>query len=73
MNDLFPNAGSIADQIKCVEREISMRHRVYPRWVANKRMTQDKSTREIATMQAAKETLIKVQDYELHHSKLPWD
>ncbi|HEY1503200.1 MAG TPA: hypothetical protein VGF92_02810 [Stellaceae bacterium] len=31
---------TIRDQIRCVEREIVMRRRVYPKWVAAKRMSQ---------------------------------
>jgi len=32
------------------ERELKMRRRVYPRWVADKRMTQEQADREIAVM-----------------------
>ena len=52
---------TIEDQIKAVEREISMRRRVYPRWVENKRMSQEKADKEIATMEAVLETLKEVQ------------
>ncbi len=33
-------------------REVKMRHRVYPRWVADGRMTQAKADEEIAIMEA---------------------
>lgn len=48
---------SLPDQIKCVEREIMMRKRVYPAWVDAKRMTEDRAGVEIATMTAALKTL----------------
>lgn len=48
---------SLPEQIKCVEREIAMRRRVYPRWVADKRMTQAKADHELAAMEAVLETL----------------
>ncbi len=40
-----------AEKLACVEREIKMRKRVYPRWVADGRMTQQKADAEIATME----------------------
>lgn len=52
---------TIEDQIKAVEREISMRRRVYPNWVASKRMSQEKADKEIAAMEAVLETLKQVQ------------
>ena len=52
---------TIEDQIKAVEREINMRLRVYPKWVENKRMSQEKANKEIATMEAVLETLKEVQ------------
>lgn len=36
----------------CLEREIRMRRRVYPRWVQSGKMTQAQSDREIAIMEA---------------------
>ncbi len=44
-------------QIRCVEREIAMRERVYPRWVEQHRMTQRKADEEIQAMRAVLETL----------------
>lgn len=49
---------NIKDQIKCVEREIEMRKKVYPRSVLNGRMTPGQKDREIATMTAVLNTLI---------------
>jgi hypothetical protein len=55
---------SIDDMIKCIEREIGMRMRVYPRWVEQKKMTQEKALNEINTMQAVLEQLKKDKDNE---------
>lgn len=41
-----------ADLLACAEREVSMRKRVYPRWVEIGRLTQAKADHEIACMQA---------------------
>lgn len=57
---------SISEQIKCVEREIEMRRRVYPNLVIRGRMTAGAKDREIAAMQAVYETLILVQRTHLH-------
>ncbi len=48
---------SMTEQIKCVKREISMRERVYPRFVKKGKMTQDEADREIAAMKAVLDTL----------------
>ena len=48
---------TIADMIKCVEREIGMRERVYPRWIEQKKMSQTKAEMEIATMKAIRDYL----------------
>ena len=47
----------ISEQIACVERELRMRHRAYPRWVNDGRMTQAKATAEIAAMEGVLATL----------------
>lgn len=44
-------------QIACVRREVSMRKRVYPRWVATSKMTQEEADRQIEAMEAAQLTL----------------
>lgn len=48
---------TIDEQITCVMREINMRRRVYPKWVANGRMTKENADREIAAMAAVLDTL----------------
>ena len=44
-------------QIACVRREISMRKRVYPRWVSTGRMSQQKADEEIVAMTEVLATL----------------
>lgn len=41
-----------ADKLACVEREIKMRQRVYPRWIEDGRMSAGKAAHEIACMEA---------------------
>ncbi len=53
---------SIARQIKCVERELAFRRRVYARRVAEDKMTQPKAADEIACMEAVLATLKAVMD-----------
>ena len=61
--DLFPETVPavqdvhIEDQILCVQRELAMRRRVYPGWVAKGRMTQESADLEIQRMQAVLATL----------------
>ncbi len=50
---------TIEEQIKAVEREISMRKKVYPRRVAMDQMGQSQADYQIAVMEAVKETLLK--------------
>lgn len=51
------SAPTIEQQIACVEREVKMRQRVYPRWVAAGNMSQGKADAELAAMQAVLVTL----------------
>ncbi len=52
----------IIEQIKCIEREIGMRERVYPRWIESKKMTQQKADEEIRIMRGVLKTLNLVKD-----------
>jgi hypothetical protein len=47
------------DKLRCIEREINMRKAVYPKWVAAKRLSQEKADREISVMEAIKEDYLK--------------
>lgn len=59
MPDLLPI--TIDDEIACIRREIVMRQRVYPRWVAAGKMKQDTADREIACMEAVNARLLSVK------------
>ena len=59
---------SIDEQVKCVEREIGMRVRVYPAWVQNGRMTQAKADHELKAMRAVLATLEAIQKERAHPS-----
>lgn len=48
---------SLTEMIACVDRELKMRARVYPRWVADKKMLQATADVEIARMKAIRENL----------------
>lgn len=62
----------IIEQIKCIEREIGMRERVYPRWVESKKMTQQKADEEIKTMREVLKTLNLVKDLYFGLCKESW-
>lgn len=47
-------------QVACVRREIALRRRVYPKWVAAGRMPKAKADTEIAEMEAVLATVTKV-------------
>lgn len=49
-DDLLPITRN--DMIAEIRREIAMRQRAYPRWVAAGKMSANKSRRQIAVMQA---------------------
>lgn len=46
-----------SEQLACVERELKLRKRAYPRWVRDGRMPQGSAEREIRTMEAVLETV----------------
>jgi hypothetical protein len=48
---------SLADQIRCVRREIAMREAVYPRRVSIKKMKQETADHELAAMRAVLATI----------------
>lgn len=45
------------EMLACVDRELKMRERVYPDWVAQQRMSEKKSQHELATMRAVREVV----------------
>jgi hypothetical protein len=48
----------IEDQISEIEREIGMRLKVYPRWVAAGKMSQKAADLQLERMRAARATLV---------------
>jgi predicted nuclease with RNAse H fold len=48
---------SLAQQIRCVERELRLRRHVYPRWIEEKRLSQADADAEILAMEAVLSTL----------------
>jgi hypothetical protein len=56
---------NIDQQIACVIREIAMRERVYPAWIAKGKMKQEKAEHEIAAMRAVLHTLKWLNEHNL--------
>lgn len=54
---LSPGVIPLNVQIQCVAREIKMRERCYPRWVAQGRLKEHEAQREIERMRAVLHTL----------------
>lgn len=52
------------DQLRCAERELKMRQRAYPRWIAANRMTASQAASETRAMEAIVETLRKLAEGE---------
>lgn len=50
---------STTDKLACVTRELMMRKRVYPRWVADRRISEGMAAHQIACMEAI------VEDYKV--------
>jgi hypothetical protein len=53
---------SNADKAKCARREVGLRRRAYPRWVANGTLTQAAADREIAMMQEIADDLARLAE-----------
>jgi hypothetical protein len=51
---------TLEEQIAAVRRELALRERVYPRFVANRQMTKAKADYELETMRAVLRTLLDV-------------
>ena len=52
---------TIDQMVQCVDREIGMRERVYPRWVEQKKMLQTTADQELARMRAVRDLLLNIQ------------
>lgn len=60
MTGLFPDAPQVVtmdDQIKCAERELGFRQRVYPRQVQDNKMSEGFATHQLQCQEAIIETL----------------
>jgi hypothetical protein len=55
----------IGEQIKCVERELAMRKRAYPRFIERGSMTKEKADAEQLAMGAVLQTLREIERSEL--------
>ena len=55
---------TIDRQLAAVRDEINLRHRVYPRFIANGKMTAEVAARRIAEMDAVRMTLEQLRDDE---------
>ena len=53
---------SLEEMIACVEREIGMRERVYPRWVEQKKLIQATADQDLARMRAVRDFLMDALD-----------
>jgi hypothetical protein len=53
MTDLFGQAGITREEkLAEIAREIALRQRVYPRWIADRKLTQSRADRQIAVLVA---------------------
>ena len=61
-DDLFggpsPEDVSFEDMLSCVDRELKMRAKVYPRWVADGKLSQKGADQEVLRLRAVRRTLI---------------
>jgi hypothetical protein len=53
---------TVTDKLACIERELRYRARVYPRRIAEGRMTEGHARREIAVMEAIADDLRQQRD-----------
>lgn len=56
---------TLGEQVKCLQREVNWRFRMYPKWVIAGRMTQNDADFQIAAMRAALKTLQSFQKPDL--------
>lgn len=55
---------TLTEQIKCVRRELDYRRRLYPKWVADGKMTQNEANYEIEAMEYVLNTIQAVLNFE---------
>jgi hypothetical protein len=61
----------LREQIACAEREIAMRRKVYPGLVRQGRMTLIRMEQEISTMEAIRNTLLRIEEIALENGMVP--
>ena len=52
---------TIWDLVSCINRELALRERVYPKWVRERRMTQDRAKEELANMLKVQRLLVNIK------------
>jgi hypothetical protein len=52
----------LQEMINCVKREVTMRYRVYPKWVREGKMTEQTAEKEKALMYGVQKALQKIYD-----------
>lgn len=57
---------TLSEMIESARRELVMRTKVYPRWIANGKMTNDQAVHEIHCMASIHATLIALQEFLAH-------
>src|SRR5262245_4074580 len=64
-DDMFdaPKPADVAlqDIVGCVDRELKMRAKVYPRWVKDGKLTKEAAAREMLLMRAVRERVLQTQ------------
>ena len=67
MANLFEEATpadvSFEEMIACVDRELKMRAQVYPRWVKDKKLTQEGADRQMLAMRAVRRRIMKAEAF----------
>lgn len=56
-NEMSVESATTEQMLACVDRELKMREKVYPRWVENKKMLASTMMLELARMRAVRERL----------------
>lgn len=57
----LPTDVRFVDMLACVDRELVMRRKTYPRWVAQGKLTQDAASQEITRLEAVRLCVLKYQ------------
>ena len=58
------------DKLRCAERELALRRRVYPRWVNDGKITHREARQELDLMQAIADDYRKLADIEDQQDRL---